>query len=92
MCRPASQTFDNVWEASEIQSQYLFARLVFFQSDRPPEPPPFNILRLPTYMLHYLLRLLLTLVPARYDGAHGALLRWHRRDGKVGAELRGAMV
>ena len=29
-----AKTFDNVWEASETQSQYLFARLVFFQAQR----------------------------------------------------------
>jgi hypothetical protein len=51
-----AKTFDNVWEASELQSQYLFARQAFFQSNRPPEPPPLNMMRIPTIVIFLVLK------------------------------------
>lgn len=45
------KTIDNVWEASSTHAQFLFARLTMNQLQQPPEPPPLNVLRLPTYVL-----------------------------------------
>jgi len=45
-----AKTFDDVWEASEVNHQFLFARLLFVQLERTPEPPPLNVLRLPMYV------------------------------------------
>ena len=42
-----TKTFDSIYESSAIHSQFLFVRLVFVQFDRFPEPPPFNLLRIP---------------------------------------------
>ena len=53
-----AKTFDNVWEANVVNHQMLFAMNVHFQSDRPPEPPPFNIVRVPWYVLQLILRLI----------------------------------
>ena len=35
-----AKTFDNVWEASEVNHQFLFARQFVNQLSRAPEPPP----------------------------------------------------
>ena len=58
-----AKTFDSVWESAEISSQCLFARAVFFQRDRPPEPPPLNILRVPWYVLWSGVRLAMLALP-----------------------------
>ena len=52
-----AKTFDNVWEANVVNHQMLFAMNVHFQSHRPPEPPPFNILRLPWHAIQQLFRM-----------------------------------
>ena len=41
-------------ESAEINSQCLFARAVFYQAERPPEPPPLNTLRVPSQVLWFL--------------------------------------
>jgi hypothetical protein len=46
-----AKTFDNVWEASEVNHLFLFARLVYFQRLRPPEPPPLIILKWPATVI-----------------------------------------
>jgi len=58
-----AKTFDNVWEASELNTQVLFAKAVFFQSHRAPEPPPFNVLRLPYSLASTVLWLMRLLTP-----------------------------
>ena len=63
------QTFDNVWEASEINYQYLFARAVFFQQKRQPEPPPLNVLRLPALAVYWSFKLLSLPFEATADGS-----------------------
>ena len=52
-----AKTFDSVWESAEINSQCLFARAVFYQAQRPPEPPPLNILRAPSQALWFATRM-----------------------------------
>ena len=60
-----AKTFDNVWEASQAEAQYLFARLVFYQAQRAPEPPPLNTLRAPSLLASWMLRQLVHYFPNR---------------------------
>ena len=60
-----AKTFDNVWEASQAEAQYLFARLVFYQAQRAPEPPPLNTLRAPSLLASWVLGLLVHNFPNR---------------------------
>lgn len=59
-----AKTFDNVWEASEVNHQFLFARLVRSQQTRPPEPPPLTLLRGPVTLVALLLISLSALLEA----------------------------
>ena len=47
------KTIDNVWESSSTLTQFLFARLTINLLERPPDPPPFNVLRMPTYLVAF---------------------------------------
>ena len=58
-----AKTFDNVWEASEVNHQFLFARLVKSQQTRPPEPAPLTLLRAPVLFLAFALIALAAVIP-----------------------------
>jgi hypothetical protein len=62
--------FDNVWEAAEVNCQFLFARLVFFQRLRPPEPPPLNLLKIPITLLALFLIGVTAALPAESIAHH----------------------
>jgi len=68
------KTIDNVWEASSTHAQFLFARLTIASMMRPPEPPPLNLLRLPTYVITALVHTVACLFPerAKYGLLRGA--------------------
>lgn len=65
-----ARTFDVLWEASATHHQVLFAREVFFSSQRPPEPPPLYFLRFPWYFILYTSALLQKILPSRAVTAH----------------------
>jgi hypothetical protein len=79
-----ASAFDDVWEASEVNHQFLFARLLFVQLERTPEPPPLNVLRLPVYALHVCLAVILRALP------RGSAL--HRRVSRVVAYVATGFV
>ena len=60
-----AKTFDNVWEGVEVNYQFLFARLVVGQQQRPPTPPPLNLLHTPTSFLALVIRVISVAVPAQ---------------------------
>ena len=46
-----AKTFDQVWEAQELNYQFLLAQTVLTWRSQPTNPPPFNVLRLPYHIL-----------------------------------------
>ena len=45
-----AKTFDTVWEAQELNYQFLLAQTVLTWRTQPTNPPPFNALRVPYYV------------------------------------------
>jgi len=70
-----AKTFDTVWEAAEINYQFLFARLVISQHQRPSSPAPFNLLHIPTAAVHFTINLLNNLLVSRLLGERSCLAR-----------------
>lgn len=71
-----SKTFDNIWDASEINHQFLFARIVQAQHACAPEPPPLNVLKLPAHLLVFSIKHIAARLPdnSRAFGALSSLL------------------
>jgi len=58
-----AKTFDEVWDRSEINHQFLFARQYVAHVMRPPEPPPLNIVRSTFVLFNLLLEVLSAITP-----------------------------
>ena len=46
-----AKTFDHVWEAQELNYQFLLAQTVLTWRSQPTNPPPFNVLRIPYWAI-----------------------------------------
>ena len=46
-----ARTFDNVFDAQELNYQFLLAQTVLTWRTQPTMPPPFNVLRIPYHIL-----------------------------------------
>ena len=78
-----AKTFDNVYEAQQINFMYLRAQTIFTWIDMPPAPPPFNLLSLPFHVLNMLVQPIVPMIQRQFERLDCIMLlprdHWLRR-------------